>query len=433
MTITNGLSSNIVPKTTFKHPLEQLTAEEISVASESVLEARQEPVVFRNVYNIEPPKSQLVKFLEAEHAGAVSADTLRPPRQACVQYDVISVDRNRYYMESTVDLATGEERENRVLRKGQHQSFTVDEFQEFIDACFANPVFQQAIKDLDLPEGFEVAIDPWPYGGPDQEEEADRITQIFCFARDMSKGNGDTNHYAYPLPICFIMDTYKKNIIRIDKLATGGKGDGLVNSSGAVNNPTKSCKPAEYVPELLDTPVRPDLKPLNVIQPEGASFTVTDDSLVEWQKWRFRISFTPRECAVLHDIHYDGRSVLHRLSFSEMTVPYADPRPPYHRKQAFDFGDAGAGRTANNLGLGCDCLGVVKYIDAMVVTPEGKPSVAKNVVCIHEQDDGILWKHTNLITERAIVARNRKLTIQYIITLGNYEYIFAYHFDLAAG
>lgn len=44
------------------------------------------------------------------------------------------------------------------------------------------------------------------------------------------------------------------------------------------------------------------------------------------------------------------------------TVPYADPRAPFHRKQAFDFGDGGLGHAVNNLALGCDCLGVIKVI-----------------------------------------------------------------------
>ena len=103
-----------------------------------------------------------------------------------------------------------------------------------------------------------------------------------------------------------------------------------------------------------------DLKSLHVTQPDGPSWSVTDDSLVEWQKWRFRVSFNPREGAVLHDLHYDGRSVLYRLAISEMTVPYADARSPFQRKQAFDLGDGGAGNCANNLALGCDCLGVIK-------------------------------------------------------------------------
>ncbi|OAA57834.1 copper amine oxidase 1 [Akanthomyces lecanii RCEF 1005] len=257
----------------------------------------------------------------------------------------------------------------------------------------------------------------------------------------MTIGNSDTNHYSYPLPFCVVMNTITKQVLRVERLATGGYGD--VKTDVTVSHikdghplpkrPTEHQGPAEYVSEMLEMPLRTDFKPLDVIQPQGASFTVTDNSLVEWQKWRFRISFTPRECAVLHDIHYDNRSVIHRLSFSELTVPYCDPRPPHHRKQAFDFGDASASRAANNLSLGCDCLGAIKYLDATLVSADGEPCVSKNVICIHEQDDGILWKHTNLITERAVVVRDRKLIIQFILTLGNYEYIFAYHLDLAGG
>jgi primary-amine oxidase len=86
------------------------------------------------------------------------------------------------------------------------------------------------------------------------------------------------------------MDTYKKEIIRIDRLATGGKDDGLEYGT-AGKNVLEHCQPAEYAPELLDFPLRDDLKPLNVLQPEGPSFTVSDDSLIEWQKWRFRVGY----------------------------------------------------------------------------------------------------------------------------------------------
>jgi primary-amine oxidase len=228
------------------------------------------------------------------------------------------------------------------------------------------------------------------------------------------------------------MDTHKNEIVRIDKLATGGKEDGLKYET-APSNILDHCQAGEYVPELLEMPLRTDLKPLNVVQPDGPSFSVSNDSLIEWQKWRFRVGFNPREGATLHDVHYDGRSILYRLSLSEMTVPYGDPRPPFHRKQAFDFGDGGAGRAANNLSLGCDCLGVIKYLDTVIADPAGQPSVSKNVVCIHEQDAGIGWKHTNYRTQRAVVTRSRELVIQFIITLANYEYIFAYKFDQAGG
>ncbi|KAL1985481.1 hypothetical protein VTN96DRAFT_7811 [Rasamsonia emersonii] len=58
----------------------------------------------------------------------------------------------------------------------------------------------------------------------------------------------------------------------------------------------------------------------------------------------------------------------------------------------------------------------------------GDPIKLPNVVCCHEIDDGILWKHTNYRTGNAVVTRSRILVLQTIITVGNYEYIFAFQF-----
>jgi primary-amine oxidase len=67
------------------------------------------------------------------------------------------------------------------------------------------------------------------------------------------------------------------------------------------------------------------------------------------------------------------------------------------------------------------------------MTPDGTAKPSPNVVCLHEQDNGIGWKHTNWRTGRAVVTRSRELVIQFIITLANYEYIFAYKLDQAGG
>lgn len=304
----------------------------------------------------------------------------------------------------------------------------------FQDICVESQLFKDAMSEFTLPEGFTVTIDPWPYG-PDEEEGTPRIMQGLVFARDSSKDNADANHYAYPIPIVPVMDWVTKEIVRVDRLATGGKGDNL-EAAERGDQPRKlfhNSKHAEYVPELLDQPLRRDLKPLNVVQPEGASFKVHADGLVEWQKWRFRLGFTPREGAILHDVCYEHRPILYRLSFSELTVPYGDPRPPFHRKQAFDLGDGGFGRAANNLELGCDCLGAIHYFDSNLAAADGSPTPAKNVICLHEQDNGILWKHTNFRTNRAVATRMRELVIQCIVTLANYEYVLLYKLDLAGG
>jgi len=114
-----------------------------------------------------------------------------------------------------------------------------------------------------------------------------------------------------------------------------------------------------------------------------------------------------------------------------MNIPYADPRHPYHKKSAFDLGDAGAGTMANNLKLGCDCLGSIHYLSSTLSDENGAPMDMPNVICIHEQDGGIGWKHTNYRTGRAAVVRNRELVLQSIITVSNYEYILAFMFNQA--
>ena len=52
--------------------------------------------------------------------------------------------------------------------------------------------------------------------------------------------------------------------------------------------------------------MRTDLKPLNVVQPEGASFKVTKvgetGEIIEWQKWSFRVGYNQREGPVLYDV-----------------------------------------------------------------------------------------------------------------------------------
>ena len=86
---------------------------------------------------------------------------------------------------------------------------------------------------------------------------------------------------------------------------------------------------------------------------------------------------------------------------------------------------------ANDLKLGCDCLGSIYYLSATLADDKGNPLDMPNVICIHEQDNGISWKHTNFRTGRAAIARNRELVVQSIITVANYEYIMAFMFNQA--
>ncbi len=182
-----------------------------------------------------------------------------------------------------------------------------------------------------------------------------------------------------------------------------------------------------YYPEVQGE-ARTTLKPIEITQPDGPSFQVSG-SLVEWENWAMRVSFNAREGLVLHDVTFDGRSVLSRASVPEMVVPYGDTAPGRFWISYFDAGEYLLGKNANHLELGCDCLGVIRYLDGYVADDHGHPVRIPNVICMHEEDYGILWKHTNL-EGRADVRRSRRFVVSYFSTIGNYDYGFYWHFYL---
>ncbi|QSS63854.1 amine oxidase [Histoplasma capsulatum] len=290
-------------------------------------------------------------------------------------------------------------------------------------SCLANDEVQATIRSLDLPAGSTVVVEPWAYATDGMNDMAQRITMCWFYLR--IEENPNANYYAYPLDVCAeVSETLE--VTKVYRLPT--KPHEIVNNEQKPFDCRKILPKAvtEYHPDLRPSP-RTTTKPYQVVQPDGPSFYISGNH-VEWEKWSFRVGFNYREGLTLHDIRYDGRSLFYRLSLAEMFVPYADPRAPYPRKAAFDLGNDGAGINANNLELGCDCIGTIKYFDGYHNTPSGQPLKLRNVVCCHEQDDGILWKHTNFRTQTPVVVRSRILVLQTIITVNNYEYILAFHF-----
>lgn len=237
----------------------------------------------------------------------------------------------------------------------------------------------------------------------------------------------EANHYSIPLPLAPIFDAYTMELVYLEKLPMGVDAE-----LDAETQPWTPVKPVEYSANILgQDALRKGLKPLQVVQPDGPSFDITGRN-VQWQNWSFQLGWSLREGPILHDVRYGGTPLFYRVSMSEMTVPYGDPRSPYHRKQAFDLGDSGFGLTSNSLSLGCDCLGLIAYFDGVRVASDGTPVVMPNVVCMHEIDDGIGWKHTNFRNGASSVVRDRKLVVQCTATVANYEYILAFVLDQAA-
>lgn len=95
------------------------------------------------------------------------------------------------------------------------------------------------------------------------------------------------------------------------------------------------------------------------------------------------------------------------------------------------------GVMANELTLGCDCLGQIHYLvcssppvhrwrtncvqPGTFVKHDGTPHVIQNCICIHEEDAGVLWKHTDFRPGgRSQTVRRRRLVVSMVCTLANY-------------
>lgn len=193
------------------------------------------------------------------------------------------------------------------------------------------------------------------------------------------------------------------------------------------------AEPGNFDDPAVTGPLRTSQQPIEITQPEGPSFTLDGDRL-DWENWSLRLGFDAREGLVLHQISYrDGdrdRPVVHRASISEMVVPYGDPSPVRSWQNYFDTGEYMIGRCANALELGCDCLGDITYLDAVVADEFGHPLVLHNAICLHEEDAGVLHKHTDLWAGSAETRRQRRMVLSFFTTIGNYDYGFSWYLHL---
>lgn len=384
-----------------KHPLEPLTASEVQLAVTILKDAGKVTLTTRfvSVSLREPDKTFVHGF---QGTGAF-------PREA---FAVLFDNATNSCYETALSLT-----DRKLLSwthiPGVQPTMTADEQVECEQAVLASPEFKAALKkQYGIDDTALVMVDIWSAGNYGSEEDRTRrLARPLCFVRTDPTDNG----YAKPIEgLRPVVDLNLMKVIRVEEYGHWPLP------------PQQANYAADRVPNQ-----RTDIKPLEIVQPDGPSFEV-DGYQVRWQKWSFVIGFNAREGLTLNHLCYDDngkqRSVLYRASLSEMVVPYGDPAPQQARKNAFDAGEYGLGYCANSLELGCDCLGLIKYFDGHLVTSRGQPLTIKNAVCMHEEDFGILWKHTDRrLADKPEVRRSRRLVISSIATVENYEYGFFWY------
>jgi primary-amine oxidase len=373
-----------------------ITGDEITRAVQIVRADARYPAdsVFAHVRLHEPAK-------DADAPADRRVEALVVPRAGLVAIEVV------------VSLTTGDVL-SWTTHTGMRPALLFGESFNAIATVREHPEWQAALQRRGI-EDFElVQIDPWPAGSFGVgHEDGRRISRCLSYVRHSKEDNG----YAHPVEgVIAFFDQGANEVLEVVDL-------------GLVDVPAE-C--ASYLPDDIG-PMRTDLKPLEIVQPEGASYTV-EGNVVRWGPWSLRVGFDPYEGLVLHEVAYhEGdrvRPVVHRASITEMVVPYGDPNPMHGWKNAFDAGEWGLGRMANSLKLGCDCLGTIHYFDAVLATENGDPYTVEHAICMHEEDYGILWKHQDLHGGTTETRRSRRLVVSFIATAGNYEYGFYWYLYL---
>ncbi len=408
----SGLNEATSQPSAVRHPLDPLTADEI-IQTTNILKAsgRVTPQMRLMAYSLhEPAKAFILAF--------------QPSQPWPRDVDVVIRDHERHLtIEALVSLRDGTIRAWRE-RGDVQPALTYPEVFAAQEAILGDPAFQAAMQRRGITDLSTVVLYPWTAGYPGQGESAAegrliRMEAALC-------PHPLDNYYAHPLE--GVVAT-----VELDTMAVRVVDHGVAPVPAQAGNYTPQGIQATTNSPSFPAGVRTDVKPISITQPEGVSFRV-EGQQVSWQKWRFRVGFTPREGLVLHLLEYQDRErwrpILYRASLSEMYVPYGDPTPSHHFKNVFDAGEVGIGVLANSLELGCDCLGEIHYFDVCLNDAEGQAQTLTNAICMHEEDFGILWKHLEYNADgstRAEVRRARRLVISMISTVGNYEYGFYWY------
>jgi len=389
-------NTHAVKETTRQHPLDPLSAQEMTAAV--------------RILRTHGPAGANLRFVSVNLQEPAKVE-LQNGEVGDRRAFIIVIDLEaRRVLEALVSL-----RDESLLsceeRRGVQPGIIVEEFMMCEKAVKADPQWRAALLRRGITEFDKAIVDPWSAGAyGDEHFPHRRLAQGLTWIRESDADVG----YGRPVEgLITFVDLEKMEVVEV------------VDDVQVPLPPLSGLYTAETV-----GPLRQDLKPLEILQPEGPSFNVNGYE-VRWQKWRFRVGFTSREGLVLHQLAYEDkgriRPILYRASLCEMQVPYGDPTRTHNKKNVFDVGEYGIGRMANSLRLGCDCLGTIHYFDANVVNMAGEAETIENAVCMHEEDYGTLWKHTDWRTNHCEVRRSRRLVISFFATVGNYDYGFFWY------
>ena len=317
---------------------------------------------------------------------------------------IVGVDQISQGFEAKINLTTKELVSDEIISNQAGPTYTLSEIFLAIKLTMEDFGYQQALEKRGIRDLNLIQIDPWPGGGfvNKKIKKGNRALKAISFLKESEKDNA----YARPIQgLIAHIDLTEKKVVEIE-------------DHGIVKVPEAH---ARYDKDGQET-LREDLKEIAITQPGGVGFSV-EDNQISWEGWQLRASIDPIEGLALHQVSLNERPIFYRAGLSDMVVPYGSSDPMHWWKAVHDGTEYGFGTMTNSLTLGCDCLGEIYYLDAHKLSFDGSVETIQNAICIHEEDFGVQWKHSD-VTSMGYneVRRSRRLVISSFATIGNYDY-----------
>ncbi|CZR64645.1 related to copper amine oxidase [Phialocephala subalpina] len=165
-----------------------------------------------------------------------------------------------------------------------------------------------------------------------------------------------------------------------------------------------------------------------MVQPNGARYRIDkEQNFVSWMGFDFYMSTSSDTGLFLHDIRFNGDSVMYEVGMQEALAHYAGDDPMQGGQEFLDS-FLYMGLYMYELVPGYDCPAYATFLDTEFHFKDF-PKTNKNSICIFEYTaDYPLQRHT--ADKRVSISRNTYLVVRFVSTVWNYDYTFDYIFYL---
>lgn len=363
----SGLDQTFIAETV-AHPLNSLSAEEISQARAVVAADHRAPKTLRF--------SRLA--LKAPNKYQVWSDVLSNTASKQAREVNFSLLQGNQIIEGVVNLKSKKVTAWKVI-KDTHGMVLLDDFDLVQKVIKESPEFAAALKKRGIHDVQQVVATPLTVGYFGGE---DGLNKEFNYLKIVSYLDvGDGNYWAHPIEnLVAVVDLDQKKVVKVE--------------DGDLVPIPMAARPYDGRDRQAST-----TKPLRITEPEGKNFQVSGQ-YVHWNNWCFHVALDSRVGLQLSTVSYKDKGVKRKIMYSGnlggMIVPYGDPDLGWYFKSYLDSGDYGMGTLTASLDRGTDVPENAVMFDAVIADYQGNPMTIPRAFAIFERYANPDYKHQEM-------------------------------------